>query len=172
MSASPNDGVKDPAVEAVEAEWKGLRSDASQFADSAVNRGRGLVDAARVQAVDYADKRKGAAAQSVSDLAGSVRESGRSFEQQPNIRAFFENAAEGLDQLSGTIKDRSLEELYREVEGVMRRRPAMVAAATFATGFLVARFIKASAANAAGATTSGGYEARANVYDPAIRPRV
>lgn len=172
MTASPNDGVKDPSVEAVEAEWKGLRSDASQFADSAVDRGRGLIDAARVQAVDYAEKRKEAAAQSVADLAGSVRQSGRSFEQQPNIRAFFENAAEGLDQLSGTIKDRSLDELYREVEGVMRRRPAVVAAATFATGFLVARFIKASAANAARSARPAAYEVQADVYDPAIRPRV
>ena len=169
MSASPGSGKKDPSVEAVEAEWKGLRSDASQFADAAVDRGRGLVDAARVRAIDYAQKRKGAAAQSVADLAGSVRESGRSFEAQPNVRAFFDNAAEGLEQLSGTIRERSIEELYREVEGVIRRRPAAVAAATFATGFLVARFIKASAASTARAAP---YETRADVYDVSTRPQV
>lgn len=170
MSATSESGVKDPDVEAVQTEWRGLRSDASEFADSAVNRGRGLADAARLQAVDYAQKRKGAAAQSVADLAGSVRESGRSFESQPNIRAFFDSAAEGLDQLSGTIRDRSLEELYREVEGVMRRRPAAVAAATFATGFLVARFIKASAANAARSPVP--YDTRTDVYDTSVRPQV
>lgn len=170
MSATSESGVRDPAAEAVEAEWKGLRSDASQFADAAVDRGRGLIDAARLQAFDYADKRKGSAAQSVADLAGSVRESGKSFEAQPNVRAFFDSAAEGLDQLSGTIRDRSLEELYREVEGVMRRRPAAVAAATFATGFLLARFIKASAANAA--RPAAAYETQADVYDASARPQV
>jgi hypothetical protein len=169
MTATIESGATNPAADAVEAEWKGLRADASQFADSAVNRGRGLVDAARLQAVDYAEKRKGAAAQSVSDLAGSVRESGRSFEAQPNIRAFFDSAAEGLDQLSGTIRERSLDELYREVEGVMRRRPAAVAAATFATGFLIARFVKASAANAA---RRAPYDTPADVYDAPVRPQV
>ena len=169
MSGSPGSNMNDPAVEAVQAEWTGLRADASQFAGAAVDRGRGLVDAARVQAIDYAQKRKGSAAQSVADLAGSVRESGRSFEAQPNVRAFFDNAAEGLEQLSGSIRDRSIEELYREVEGVIRRRPAAVAAATFATGFLVARFIKASAANAP--RSAQDYETRADAYDASARPQ-
>ena len=121
---------------AVEAEWTGLKSDVGQFADEA-----------RAQAIDYVGKRKGDAAQSVADIARSVRDSGHGFKDQPNIQAFFDNAAEGLEQLAGSIRERSLEDLYREVEGVVRRRPAAVAAATFATGFLLARFIKASAAN-------------------------
>jgi hypothetical protein len=36
-------------------------------------------------------------------------------------------AAEGLEQLSGSIRERSFEDFYSEIESVARRRPAAVA---------------------------------------------
>lgn len=150
MTSSVDPSGPEPIPSAhVDAEWRGLKADVGDLADVAASRSRGFADAARAQAVQYVDQRKGGAAQSVTDLARSVRDSGKNFQDQPNIHAFFDNAAEGLDQLAGTIRDRSIEDLYRDLEGVVRRRPAVVAAATFATGFLIARFIKASAANVA-----------------------
>jgi hypothetical protein len=61
------------------------------------------------------------------------------------VKAFFDSAADGLEQLSGSIRERSFEDFYSEIESVARRRPAAVAVATFLTGFLAARFIRASA---------------------------
>ena len=75
------------------------------------------------------DRRKNDAAQSVADFASSVRETRRSFEDRPNIAAFFDSAAEGLDQLAETIRERSFAEMFNEAEVVMRRRPTLVAAA-------------------------------------------
>ncbi|GJD47453.1 hypothetical protein OPKNFCMD_0161 [Methylobacterium crusticola] len=127
------------------ADWDGLRQDVRQLGDVAMERGYGLVEAARDQVNGYVDRRKGDAAQSVSDLAQALRESGGRLEQQPNVKAFFDSAAEGLEQLSGSIKERSFEDFYSDIEAVARRRPAAVAVATFLTGFLAARFIKSSA---------------------------
>ncbi|WP_425352621.1 hypothetical protein [Methylobacterium terrae] len=127
------------------AEWNDLRSDVRQLGDVAMERGFSLVESAREQVHGYVDRRKGDAAQSVSDLAQALRDSGGKLDQQPNVKAFFDSAAEGLEQLSGSIRERSFEDFYGEVEAVARRRPAAVAVATFLTGFLAARFIKASA---------------------------
>lgn len=126
------------------ADLDALREDVGGLADAAVERGWSFVDAARVQAVDYADQRKADAARSVGDLAKAIRESGRSFEDRPNIRAVMDSAAEGLDHFAGTIRDRSFAELYTDAERVARARPAAVAVAGAVAGFLVARLIKAS----------------------------
>ncbi|WP_245524516.1 hypothetical protein [Methylobacterium nonmethylotrophicum] len=127
------------------ADWNDLRSDVRQLGDVAMERGFSLVESAREQVHGYVDRRKGDAAQSVSDLAQALRDSGGKLDQQPNVKAFFDSAAEGLEQLSGSIRERSFEEFYSEIESVARRRPAAVAVATFLTGFLAARFIKSSA---------------------------
>ena len=122
-----------------------LRRDVEETADIAVERGRGFAAAARAHAIDYAESRKSDAARSVGDLAHSLRDSGRTFDDRPNLKAFFDSAAEGLDDLAGTIEGRSFNEFYTEAEAFARRSPVAVAAATFAAGFLLARFVKASA---------------------------
>ncbi|MBM6596256.1 hypothetical protein [Microvirga pudoricolor] len=128
-------------------DWDDLKSDVGDIADAAVERGRTFIYAAREQATDYADKRKGDVAQSVSDFASSLRESTSSFEDRPNIRAVVDSAAEGLDNLADSIRDRSYGELFSDVEDVMRQRPAAVVAISVAVGFLAARFIKSTASD-------------------------
>jgi len=127
------------------ADWDALKGDVSEIAGVAVERGRHFLDAARDQATVYVDRRKDDMAQSVADFASSLRESTASFEDRPNIRALVDSAAEGLDQLAGSIRQRSFAEIFNEAEGVVRERPAVVAAVSVALGFLAARFIKSSA---------------------------
>jgi hypothetical protein len=129
------------------ADLNALKEDVSQVADVALERGRQFVDSARAQATGYVDQRKGDLAQSVADLANALREASKPFEDRPNIRAFVDNAAEGLEQLADTVRERSVAEIYADVEDILRRRPAAVAVATLAAGFLISRFIRASADN-------------------------
>ncbi|HVL72529.1 MAG TPA: hypothetical protein VM434_11680 [Beijerinckiaceae bacterium] len=126
-------------------EWDAIKDDVSQLAGEAVDRGKHFIESARDQATGYLDKRKDATAQSVADVAHSLRESCKSFEDRPNIKAFVDSAADGLDHLAGRIRDHSFNELFEEVEQAVRRRPAAVAGMTFFAGFLLARFIKSSA---------------------------
>jgi hypothetical protein len=127
------------------ADWDTLKEDVGEIAGAAVERGRHFLDAAREQATVYVDHRKDGMAQSVADLANSLRESTSSFEDRPNIRAFVDSAAEGLDQLAESIRQRSFADIFNDVEEVVRHRPAAVAAISVALGFLTARFIKSSA---------------------------
>ena len=136
------------------ADLDSLRGDVSGIADLAVERGRGFVDAARMQATDYVDRRKGDAAQSVTDLAKTLRDSSKTFDDRPNIKAFFDSAADGLDQLGTSIQERSFSEFYEDAEALARRSPVAVAVATFVAGFVVARFVKSSSVS----QTGGAYD--------------
>lgn len=139
----PNEQAKRTGPEGED--WNALKGDVGEIADVAVERGKHFLDSAKTQATDYVDKRKNDAAQSVADLAQSLRDATQDFQDRPNIRAFVDNAAGGLDQLADTIRERSFNEIFGDVEEVVRRRPMAVAAATMVAGFLVARFIKSSA---------------------------
>jgi hypothetical protein len=126
-------------------DWDTLKDDVSGMAGAAVERGRYFIDSAREQATDYAGRRKDDIAQSVADFATSLRESTHSFDERPNIRAVVDSAADGLEQLAGSIRDRSFSDIFNDFESVVRRRPATVAAVSVAIGFLTARFIKSTA---------------------------
>ncbi len=133
-------GVKDLKADATE-----LTGLASDIASTAVSHGKQLLDAARGQATGFLDQRKNDTAQSISDLASSLRDSGKTFEDRPNILSFMGSAADGLEQLADGIRDRSFAEIYADAEDFARRKPLVLGAATIAAGFLLARFIKSSA---------------------------
>ncbi|MBM6578716.1 hypothetical protein ILT44_00875 [Microvirga sp. BT689] len=126
-------------------DWDALKGDVGDIAGAAVERSRYFIDSAREQATDYVDRRKDDIAQSVADFATTLRESTHSFDERPNIRAVVDTAAEGLEQLADSIRDRSFADFFNEFEDVVRRRPAAVAAVSVAVGFLAARFIKSTA---------------------------
>lgn len=126
-------------------DWDSLKGDVGEMAGAAVERGRYFIESAREQATDYAGRRKDDIAQSVADFATSLRESTRSFDERPNIRAVVDSAADGLEQLAGSIRDRTFADIFNDFEDVVRHRPATVAAVSVAVGFLAARFLKSTA---------------------------
>ncbi|MDB5560193.1 MAG: hypothetical protein JWQ36_3127 [Enterovirga sp.] len=118
---------------------------ASEIANTAAEQGRGLLQAATGTAATFADQRKDTAAQSIADLAASLRETGGNFDEQPSLKAFVGSAADGLEQLATGLRDRSFADLYADVEAVARRQPMTFGAGAAIAGFLLARFIKSSA---------------------------
>jgi ElaB/YqjD/DUF883 family membrane-anchored ribosome-binding protein len=126
-------------------DWDALKDDVGDIAGAAVERSRYFIDSAREQATDYVDRRKDDVAQSVADFATSLRESTHSFDERPNIKAVVDSAADGLEQLADSIRDKTFADFFNDFENVVRRRPATVAAVSVAVGFLAARFIKSTA---------------------------
>ena len=123
----------------------GMRDQAQQVAGAAVEQGRHFLDAAKAQAFTLAEQRKNDMAQSVVGLANSVREFSSAFEDRPQIRSLVDSAAQGLEQFADGMQHRSVADIVGDVERIVRRQPALVAAATLAAGFLVARFVRSSA---------------------------
>ncbi len=138
---------------------------ASEIAHTAAEQSRGLLQAARGTATGFVDQRKDTAAQSIADLASSLRETGNTFEEQPSLKAFVGSAADGLDQLATGLKERSFADIYADVEALARRQPITFGAGAAIAGFLLARFIKSSAEELSEANAARA-RARSNV-----RPR-
>lgn len=152
---SPPDASAAPSVTDERAHWRALQGDVEGLADVAAERGRGLIDAARLQAQDYVERRKTDTAQSVHALAQTIRKSGRDLGDKPNVRAFFDTAADGLEQLGSSIERRSLNDFYGEAEALARRAPVAVAVGTFVAGLIAARFIKSSGLPGEGPAADG-----------------
>ena len=127
------DQVKRPGASGDE--WGALREDVGGIAEAAVSQGRHFINSAKDHATDYADKRKPTLPNPVADLAASLRESTSTFEERPNIQAIVDSAAEGLDQLAGSIRERSFAEIFSDMETMVRRRPATFGVAAVAVGF-------------------------------------
>jgi hypothetical protein len=127
---------------------------AGEIASTAVNQGRQLLESAKGQATSFADQRKNDAAQSVADLAASLRDSGKTFEGRQNIQTFVSSAADGLDVLANGLRERSFAEIYDEAESYARERPVLVGAGAMLAGFMLARFIKSSAEELSAANSS------------------
>lgn len=136
------DRIKSGDVQGMARDAAGI---ASNLKGAALDGGRQFLDDARERATGFADQRKDDAARSVADLASSLRETGKGFEERPNIKAFVGSAADGLDQLASGLRERSFGEIYADVEDYARRSPATVGLIAVAAGFALARFIKSSA---------------------------
>lgn len=104
----------------------------------------GFADVIRGQATGYAEKRKTDVARAVSDVAEAIRGSGSDFTSYPHVKAFFDNAAQGVEELAGDISRRTLAEIYDEAEAAVRRRPGVTVAAAALAGFALLRLFRAS----------------------------
>ena len=126
------------------AEWEAAKEEVAQAAEAAVGASKHFADAVAQEATGYANRRKDTVASLVEDLALSLRESCRSFEDRPNIKAFADTAADGIEDLGARIRAQSFTDLFDEVQTAVRRHPMAVAGATFFAGFVLSRFIKSS----------------------------
>ena len=133
-------------------DWRDVQREAQDaardIADEAQERGSEFGYQARDRAAEYVERRKDSAAQSVEDIATTLRETGGTLEDRPNVRMFVDSAADGLEMLADEIRERSLVEMVSDMEEFARRRPATFAAAAGVAGFVLARFLKSSGGDA------------------------
>jgi hypothetical protein len=88
----------------------------------------------------------GAGADLVGHVAASVRQAADSLDQNiPQLAGIVRDAADRIENFSGDIRDKSVDELYRLASDFARRQPAVVFGTAAAAGFLVFRLLKGSA---------------------------
>lgn len=114
--------------------------------DSLQNQARNIANDAKETARSMLGEQQKAAASGVGDLAGALRKAAREMgdggERAPMSR-LVESAADGLEQLSESLRNKDLSGLARDVESFARRQPVAFFGAAFAAGFLAVRFLKA-----------------------------
>ena len=92
-------------------------------------------------------EQQGAVANGLGDLAQALRKAAREMGnggQQAQISRFAETAADGLERFSGSLRNKDLRGVMRDVESFARQQPVAFFGAAVAAGFLAVRFLKSS----------------------------
>jgi hypothetical protein len=130
-----------------------VKQKADELLEVARRRGRGLLD-----------RQKRAAVDELHSVADIMREAAHSFEQreEAGLGSYVEKAAQALDRVSSTLREREVGDLLAEAENGYRKRPAICLAATALAGFAIGRFLRAGPRRLAG---KGRDEASGTVAD-------
>lgn len=88
---------------------------------------------------DRATDGLGSIAQAVRQTTDRLRE-----DQQDMVAQYVEKAADQIERLSTSLRDKDVNEIVQDVQRFARRQPALFIGGSFAVGLLAARFLKSS----------------------------
>ena len=117
----------------------------------------------RGQATDRArsaaEQGKSRATETIDGFARAVHEAAGNLEQQvnPQIAQYAHRAADALDSLSDSLRNKSVDELLDDARDFARRSPAVAIGAAVAVGFALSRFLKATSSPSAGSYQRNAY---------------
>ena len=106
----------------------------------------GILHAVKDRATTQLKDQKGRATDVVDVLAHAVRQTTDRLRQERHdtIAQYVDRAAEQLERFSGTIRNKDVGELMRNVRDFARRQPTLFIGGSFVAGLLAARFLKSS----------------------------
>jgi hypothetical protein len=132
-----------------------LRAKTDDVLGTVQEKGAEVADAVRTKADDLANQGKQAGADKAQGFAGAVRRVADDLETtSPEIAKHVRTAADSIEGIAGSLRERSVGSLIEEVSGFARRQPAAFIGAAVLAGFAVSRFAKSSAASAAATASS------------------
>jgi hypothetical protein len=95
------------------------------------------------------EQRKRSAAERVDGIAQAIERSGAQFsEAEPKLADLASRLAVTVGNLATRLREGSIEELVDETRALARRNPGLFIAGGVIAGFVLARFVKASARRA------------------------
>lgn len=125
---------------------EGIREQAHEASAKAQEAAAAARDRVTEQAYSYADKGKQRLADTINDIAVSIREAGHKLheEHQEGPAGYVDSTADQIERMARYLQQRDVHELYESVENTARQHPAAFIGATFAAGLLAARFLRSS----------------------------
>ncbi|VVT08683.1 hypothetical protein [Rhizobium sp. EC-SD404] len=134
-----------PIRDALDAEMEDAREKLSNAGSRTLSKAASFSEKMRLKAIDEADQRKDALAEGLHDIADSVRGSVREDTTGAALTGrLAREAADGLDNLSRSIQERSLVNAADDLRDIGRRHPLLFVAGGLLAGLTLARFLKAS----------------------------
>lgn len=106
-----------------------------------------VVDQAKQQATSQLSSQKDRAVDSLGTVADALRQTGKHLREsdQQGIAQYADKAAERVEQFSGQLRGKDVQEIVRDVERYARQQPALFLGGAFVLGLLGARFLKSTA---------------------------
>ncbi|MDQ6834101.1 MAG: hypothetical protein M3008_11940 [Chloroflexota bacterium] len=106
-----------------------------------------VADQVKQQATSQLSSQKDRAVESLGTVADALRQTGKHLHEndQHGLEQYANKAAERVEQFSGQLRGKDVQEIVRDVERYARRQPALFLGGAFALGLLGARFLKSTA---------------------------
>lgn len=119
---------------------------AKETAERARHEARQLMGEAKEKAKSALADQKGMIAEQVDSMAHALRATAHQLDEQNKgtVARYADWAADGLDRLSNSLRERDLDSIVSQVSDFARRRPAAVIGGAMVAGFLLSRFLKSS----------------------------
>ena len=122
----------------------GMSRDLQGAAQATKEQARAVVGDATDAVRSSLTQQKDGAASSLGSFAGALRKAARETGGEgQGVGRMAEWAADGLEQVSSTLRSKDLDGMVREVESFARSQPVAFFLAAAAAGFLATRFLKA-----------------------------
>ncbi len=118
-----------------------------EVTDQAKQQAGEVVDQAKQQATSQLSAQKDRLVDSLGTVADALRQSGKHLREneQQGFAQYADKAAERVEQFSGQLRGKDVQEIVRDVERYARQQPALVLGGAFVLGLLGARFLKSTA---------------------------
>jgi hypothetical protein len=121
--------------------------DSTHDTTSAIKERAGAVwDDAKETARSKINEQKDAAAEGIGEVAGALRDAARRQRGDGAGEPFARitgSAADGLDRLSSTLRNKDVGAMLRDLDDFARNQPVAFFGLALAAGFLAVRFLKA-----------------------------
>jgi hypothetical protein len=139
--------IKDRAIDLASASSETIQNQASDFVDAA----KDVAGQATDKFKQTVDSQKGAGADYVGSLAGTIRRAAREFDTDlPIAGTYIRKAATQVEGMADTIRTGNFNDLVRGAQSFARRQPTAFLGMAVLAGFGVVRFLKSSANEAEG----------------------
>jgi hypothetical protein len=152
-------------IETVVTAPNGTASDGTAEGGASGDKATSLLGQAKEQAVAALSEQKDGVADGIDGLADTVHRSAEQFEgKQDWIAGAIDRGAAELGTFATALRENDLAGLFRQVQTIARRQPALFIGASLAAGFAAARLGKLVAADVSRddlPTLNGGEHARA-----------
>jgi hypothetical protein len=133
------------------------RREARALAEEGIEATRGMADRlfgdVRNAAEEMIEERKGRAAETVHGVAEALRRTASNLKDDNDLVArYAQQAAETIDRFSETVRQRRVADIVADLDDFARRQPTLFLVGAVAAGFIVGRFMAASAERHHGAS--------------------
>jgi uncharacterized phage infection (PIP) family protein YhgE len=138
-------GSQDVAKETKEQAAK-LKDQASDIASHAQEQATEAFSSMKDKVRETAEEQKSAGADRVKGVAHAMNTAADELQKQmPGAADYVREAASGIDRMSSSLRNKSVDEMVGAVSDFARTQPAAFFGATVLAGFALSRFLKSSA---------------------------
>jgi hypothetical protein len=144
---SPASSSTTSAVDTAQQRAPETTAKAQEIGDRVQHEAQRLTQEAKAQGQALFQDQKDAMAEQVNGLATALHRTAEELQTQNQsaMAQYTQQAAEGIERFSRTLKDRDMSALVGQVESFARNQPGAFIGSAALLGFMAARFLKSSA---------------------------